>query len=157
MTVSLRAKSKARCPYSQRRRGQLSLWDHPPKPASGSAPVFSLVVGPLRSWLIPEPRSDRGPNRTWGPWCVFGLLHPSLWAGGPASSSDRPRKVPLSRGKSTYQVLRPAKCGRMGRLISGLWFLMGGSSAQMPALCKLIRTNNLPTREPFFYRENRSA
>ena len=99
MTVSLRAKSKARCPYSQRRRGQLSLWDHPPKPASGSAPVFSLVVGPLRSWLIPEPRSDRGPNRTWGPWCVFGLLHPSLWAGGPASSSDRPRKVPLSRGK----------------------------------------------------------
>jgi hypothetical protein len=45
----------------------------------------------------------------------------------------------------------------MGRLISGLWFLMGGSSAQMPALCKLIRTNNLPIREPFFYRENRSA
>ena len=99
MTVSLRAKSKARCPYSQRRRGELSLWDHPPRPASGSAPVFSLVVGPLRSWLTPEPRSDRGPNRTWGPWCVFGLLHPSLWAGGPASSSDRPRKVPLSRGK----------------------------------------------------------
>lgn len=157
MTVSLRAKSKARCPYSQRRRGQLSLWDHPPKPASGSAPVFSLVVGPLRSWLIPEPRSDRGPNRTWGPWCVFGLLHPSLWAGGPASSSDRPRKVPLSRGKINIPGSQTCKMRQDGPSYQRLWFLMGGSSAQMPALCKLIRTNNLPIREPFFYRENRSA
>ena len=47
ITVSVRAKSKTRFPSSRQASGQLSLLDHPPKPAPGSAPVSSLVVGPL--------------------------------------------------------------------------------------------------------------